>query len=150
MSRFLFLSSVMLSLFFLTITACGVKAPPSLPRQEFPLKVEDLQSEWRNRNLYLSGFISGLKESEGVLDLIKGCRLFYAGYSFKAQPCDGCPIDYHGFHDFGHEVISLNGLALEVPKKLIGEVSFFKVHLKGPKGTLGSASNIVKVETEQD
>jgi hypothetical protein len=150
LSRFLLLFSVTLSLFFLTITACGVKAPPSFPRQEFPLKVEGLQSEFKNGDLHLSGNISGLKESEGALDLIKGCRLFYADYSFKAQPCVGCPIDYHGFHEFGHEVISLNGLALEVPKKMIGEVSFFKVHLKGPKGALGPPSNTVKVETEQD
>jgi hypothetical protein len=118
--------------------------------QEFPLKVEGLQSELRNGNLYLSGNINGLKESESALDLIKGCRLFYAVYSSKAQPCVGCPIDYYGFHEFGHEVISLNGLALEVPRKLIGEVSFFKVSLKGPKGALGPQSNTVKVETIQD
>ena len=150
MSRILFLLSAILSLFFLTISACGVKAPPYLPRQDFPLKVEDLWSEWRNGNLYLSGHISGLKESEGALDLIKGCILYYAGYSFKAQPCVGCPIDYQGFHEFGHEVIFLNGLALEVPKKFIGEVSFFKVYLKGPKGAIGPPSNTTKVETEKD
>ena len=120
MSRFLSSFSVILSLFFLTITACGVKAPPSFPMQEFPLKVEGLQSELRNGNLYLSGNINGLKESESALDLIKGCRLFYAVYSSKAQPCVGCPIDYYGFHEFGHEVISLNGLALEVPVETLG------------------------------
>ena len=150
MSRSLFFLSVVMFLFFLTMSSCGVKAPPSLPRQEFSLKVEDLQSEWRDGDLYLSGYINGFEESEGVSDLIKGCRLYYAGYSSKAQPCERCPIDYHGFHEFGREVISRNRLSLKVPEKSIGQVSFFKVHLKGPKGVMGLPSNTVKIETAQE
>ena len=141
---------VTLSLFFYSLLACGVKAPPSLPTHEFLFKVDVLRSEWKDGDLYLSGSINDMKGSDDKLDLVKGCKLYYATYSSKAQPCTGCPIDFHGFYEFWREVISSEGLTLNVPKKAIGQVSFFKVHLIGPKGAVGPSSNTVRIDTEQD
>jgi hypothetical protein len=149
-SKFPFVFHMTISLFFLSISACGIKAPPALPTQEFTLKIQDLRSEWRQGDLYMVGLVNGSEGSANNIDLIKGCRLYYANYSRNAQPCSGCPIDYHGFYEFGRDVISSKQFSAEVPKKLMGQISFFKVHLIGSNGAIGPSSNAVRVNAEED
>ncbi len=126
-------------------TSCGKKTPPFLPKKEFSAKVANLRGEWVKGNILLKGDISGLKKPKRALGQIKGARVYYGQYPLKTPPCDGCPIEYHGDHEFGAEVITEEGFFCKVPVEKKGQIIFLKVHLFGPEGAMGPPSNRVKV-----
>ena len=130
----------------LVALACGKKAPPTLPKMEFPVRVVDLSGEWEEGNLYLKGDINTLKKPGGKgVNMVKGCRVYYGQYTLENPPCAGCPIEYNGYHEFGPEVIKEGDFSCVVPGKTEGHVYFLKVSLIGPDGAAGPSSNTIRV-----
>ena len=132
----------------LAIGACGKKRPPFLPQKKFSVKVADLKGEWAEGYFTLKGHIIGLKGPKKADDLIKGSRVYYGEYPLHDPPCDTCPIEYHGYHEFGPEVITEEGFFCRVPGKVRGRLYYFKVHLIGSEGAVGPSSNRVRVTVE--
>ncbi|MDY7034958.1 MAG: hypothetical protein SV375_02175 [Thermodesulfobacteriota bacterium] len=136
---------------FLMSMGCGKKDPPFLPKKEFPLEVVDLKADWVNSYIFLKGKIrgpDGFIGPEKAVGLIKGSRVYYAKYPLKDPPCAGCPIEYHGHHGFGPEVIAKEGFFCRVPGKMRGQIYFFKVHLIGQDETVGPPSLKIRVEVK--
>ena len=127
---------------------CGKKTPPFLPKKEFPFKIGELKGEWINGDLFLKGGIRGPLEPKTAVGRVTGGRIYYARYSIENPPCEGCPIPYQGYREFGPDSITTEGLFLKVPLKLKKEIGFFKIHLFGPEGVLGPPSNRVRMATE--
>lgn len=134
---------------FSILVSCGVKSPPLWHVNDFPVRVSNLNSEWQGEDLYLTGNISGLDRPEEALDLIKGCRLYHALYKADVVPCEGCPIDYSGFHMYGGDVLSSNNFSIKIPKSLQGEISYYRVNLIGPGGSIGPSSDTIKVKIQK-
>jgi len=136
---------------FLVSMGCGKKDPPFLPQKEFPLEVVDLKADWINSYIFLNGKIKGpdgLIGTKKAKDLIKGSRVYYAQYTLKDPPCAGCPVEYHGHHGFGPEVITEEGFFCKVPGKRRGQIYFFRVHLIGQGETVGPPSDKIRVVVE--
>ena len=128
----------------LALTMCGKKGPPVLPQEDFPYKIVSLTGGWDGGWILLRGKIDGLGGSEKAKDIM-GCRVYYGQYPLENPPCDSCPIKYHGYHEFGSEVITEGGFLCRVPENGDGQIYFYKVHLIGPEGVLGPSSNRTKV-----
>jgi hypothetical protein len=129
--------------------ACGKKSPPSLPQPEkaFEYRVFDLKGKWLKGNILLQGDVEGLGSPEDLEDII-GARVLYAEYPLDDAPCETCPVDFHGYHEFGTEAVTEEEFHCRVPAKKRGHVYFLEVHLIGPEGVLGPPSNRVMVEGE--
>jgi predicted small lipoprotein YifL len=125
----------------LAILVCGKKGPPSLPKKEASARVTDLKAEREKEDILLRGMISGPKELEGA-------RVYYAQYRHEESPCEGCPIEYQGYHGFGAEVVTEEGFLCRVPVKVQGHVYFFRVNLVGADGAIGPPSDTIKVVVE--
>ena len=133
----------------LSFWACGKKAPPVLSNKEFSSKVVNLRGERTREGLILKGSIRNLNEANSEVSPIKGCRLYYGQYSHKNPPCDGCPIQYIDYLEFGPEVVKEKDFLCVVPADIKGEICIFKVHLIGSGGTVGPPSNMVRVEVKE-
>lgn len=132
----------------LTAPTCGKKGPPFLPQKELSVKVADLTGEWVEEYILLKGNINGLKETEKAMDLVKGCRVYYGEYTLDNPPCEGCPIEYHGYHGFGPEVVTEERFLCRVPGKIQKRIYYFKIHLIGSGGVIGPPSNRIRVAVE--
>lgn len=132
---------------FMLSGACGKKAPPTLPRPDRPFecRVFELRAEWQKGHILLQGEIEGLQSPE-ELEAIIGARVHYAEYPLDDAPCETCPVDYHGYHEYGSEVVAAEGFNCRVPAKMRGNVYFLEVRLIGPEGVLGPPSNRVMVK----
>ena len=120
---------------------CGKKGDPFLPEKEFPARVTDLEGEQQKEFIILRGKISGPEEVEGA-------RVYYAQYPLEKSPCEGCPINFQDYQEFGVQVVTGEGFLSRVPVKGQGEVYFFRVILMGPSGAVGPPSETVKVVVE--
>ena len=130
----------------LAMPSCGKKGPPFIPQKEFPVSVTDLRAERDNGYILLKG---NIKSPEGFKkDLVKGCNVFYGKYPLEKPPCESCPIEYQGLHEFGKEVVTGDGFFCRVPAKMKGQIYFFKVHLIGPEKAVGPTSNRVRIVVE--
>jgi len=137
--------------FFLFLTvlfmvpSCGKKAPPFL-RQREPLsaRVVDLEGKWVGDDIVLRGIM----REEGAnpeRKTITGLRVYYAEYPLASPPCEGCPLEFEGYRDFGREVLTDGGVEFTVKGKNKERIYYFKAHLMGDKGLVGPPSNIAKV-----
>lgn len=125
--------------------SCGKKAPPFLPEKTFNVRVSDLRGKCEGDSILLKAKISALNGAEMNAIQVKGARVYYAGYPLKNQPCEGCPLQYSAYREFGEEVADGRDFSCRVPIYSRGKVYFFKVRLIGPEGTLGPPSSTVKV-----
>jgi predicted small lipoprotein YifL len=129
----------------LAVSSCGKKAPPFLPEKGFDAKVSSLKAESREGRIALEGKIAAPpRDAENL----RGSRVYFAQYLPDDAPCDGCPIDYQGYHSFGPEVIKDGKFLCTIEAIDPGQVYFFRVNLVGPKEVLGPSSNEVKVAVE--
>jgi predicted small lipoprotein YifL len=142
------LSVFVLLILVIAVGACGKKAPPFLPKAIFLSKVVDLKGQWVEGNLKLTGTIDTPKPKNDIHSEIKGCKVYYAEFPVESPPCNGCPIQYAGLHEFGPEVITSEGFACSIPIKGKDRILFFKVHLIGLDGVPGPASDPVRVDME--
>ena len=145
MNRVLLIIPFLFLVILFAVTSCGKKTPPFLPKKEFSAKVANLSGDWVEGNILLKGDISGLKKQKRSPKQIKGSRVYYGQYPLETPPCDSCPIEYHGYHGFGSEVITDEGFSCKVPVEKKGQIHFLKVHLIGPEGAMGPPSNRVKI-----
>jgi predicted small lipoprotein YifL len=144
-----FMSAFILLSLFLNVLACGRKGPPFLPRKEFPVRVTDLEGDWVRGDYFLKGDITDLTGQKTAVDMITGCRVYYGRYPLGNPPCDGCPITYQGYYEFGREVITEEGFFCKAPGIIQGQINFFKVHLIGPDGSVGPSSDSVQVVVKE-
>ncbi len=145
-------SFFIIAVFFISMLSCGKKAPPVLPKKkEFKAHVKNLEGHWENKELYLTGEISGLKTTGNIAEEIKGCRLYYAQFSVDSPPCVGCPIKYNGYQEYGSEVISSGFFRCHIPLYVNETIFVYKVCLIGKDGVVGpcSESLLVKVINNQ-
>ena len=127
-------------------TACGKKAPPSAPQNTFNVSVANLRGEWIGENLFLIGELRGVPKGKKAKSLIQGGRVYYGKYPMDNPPCDDCPISYQGYDDYGPEVIIDNGFSCRMTEEFKkGQITFYKVHLIGPNGSIGPPSDRVRV-----
>jgi len=124
---------------------CGKKGPPFLPGKSFDVQVSALKAQWDGSYFLLSGRIS---DTEKAKETVSGCRVYFGRYPLENPPCETCPVEFHGYHGFGPEVIQEDGFFCRVPGKMKGEVYFFKVNLISTEGTLGPASNQVRIQVK--
>lgn len=127
---------------------CGKKGPPFLKEEEFQAGVRDLKGEWVSGDFFLKGTVYGPGGPIEALDLVKGCRIYYVRYPIQNPPCEGCPIDFQSYYEFGPEVIGGAGFRSRVPGEMKGRINFFEVRLLGPGGAIGPPSNRVRVPVE--
>jgi hypothetical protein len=120
---------------------CGKKADPRVPREGFTARVENLNGGWEGPFIVLRGDLAGAADPEGAVRRLQGFRVYYGAYDPAEPPCEGCPVRYHGYHEFGPDAAtSAPGLAFRIPGKRKDALYFFKVHVIGPEGGLGPAS----------
>jgi hypothetical protein len=127
---------------------CGRKEPPFLHQKEFPLRVSNLAGAWVSTAFYLKGTIGPPEEVKNGQEPVEGCRVYYRRYPRQNPPCEGCPIEFPSYYEFGPEVIIGDGFLCRVPGVMRGRINYFQVHLIGPDGVLGPPSNRVKVVVE--
>ncbi|MBN1850421.1 MAG: hypothetical protein JW932_17765 [Deltaproteobacteria bacterium] len=142
---FIFLISIML---VIAGWACGRKAPPFIPEAVFSAKVVGLEGQWVEGKIVLTGTIDLSETQEDIHGEIKGCRVYLAEFPVENSPCKGCPIQYSHFHECGANVIGSNGFVCDMPIDDRDRILFLKVHLIGPNGILGPASEQIRVEVE--
>jgi hypothetical protein len=137
---------LVLSLFLmgllLAAPGCGKKGPPFLPEKEFDLRVLDLKADWTDGYFVLKGRFSDPDKAE---ESVLGCRVHYGEYPLERPPCETCPVEFHGYHGFGPEVVSDGGFLCRVSGKKRAQVYFFKVQLIGPEGSLGPFSDQIRI-----
>jgi len=131
---------------FLTLPACGKKAPPFLPQKTFGAKVVSLRAEYQNNILFLKGQVQGLNGIETPETQVSGCRVYYVQYPLEKKPCSGCPIEFRDHQQFGPEVIDKEGFVCQMPDIKTGQIYYFKVLLIGPDGYLGPVSERISIE----
>lgn len=124
--------------------ACGKKAPPRLVEKELTVAVTNLGAVWEKNDLYLKGDIISRDREERV----EGGRIYYARYRPAEAPCEGCPVDFHGFYEFGPDVVRGKKFSSIIPGRLDAGVYYFKVSLLGRGGAVGPPSKVVKVVVE--
>ena len=139
------LTYLLLVLMLLIPASCGKKTNPTLPQKSTNAKVVDLKGAWQGGYVELKGSVSG---SSGPDSAATGARVHYAVYPESDPPCDGCPIEFQGFHTYGSEVIREGRFFCKVPGALKGNIYYFEVQLTGDKGSLGPLSNRVRVLVE--
>jgi predicted small lipoprotein YifL len=133
---------LVLVLMVLIPSSCGRKGAPFLPQESTNARVINLRGAWQEGYIDLKGSILGASDAESTLT---GARVNYAIYPVDEAPCDGCPIDYKGFHTFGPEAVQQGQFFCRIPEVVKGNIYYFEVELAGPKGGLGPASDQVKV-----
>ena len=130
---------------FLALLACGIKRPPFLPERSMPFKVKQMTGEWRDGVVYLKGHVAPRNDDDGnALDAL-GCTVYYARYDLENPPCEGCPTEYGILEEIKADVITEDRFHCQFPRIKTKGIHFFKVRLHGPKGTLGSSSNGVRI-----
>jgi len=139
------LACLVLVFMLLIPASCGRKAKPSLPQKSTNARVVDLKGEWQGEYVELKGSVS---DSSGLGPAVTGARVHYAVYPVTDPPCDGCPIEFQGFHTYGTEVIREDRFLCKIPGALRGNIYYFEVQLAGEKGVLGPSSNRAKVVVE--
>ena len=130
---------------FLALLGCGKKGPPFMPKEDVPLKVNNLTGEWKNGVVFLKGNVVPHEGSGKKTTDVLGCRVYGAHYDLKDPPCEGCPVEYRFIREIKADVISGNEFYCQVPDIMRAGVHFFKVCLLGRKGTIGPPSNAVRV-----
>jgi len=141
-----FLAVGILAACLLAAGGCGKKGDPTLPQKGFSAAVRALAGDWDGNFIVLHGAVEGLSSPAEARERVQGCRVYYGAYDPAEPPCEDCPVRYHGYHEFGVEVITADGFSCKVPGKVRDTLYFFKVHLIGPDGELGPPSNRTKVE----
>ena len=136
---------LLLAFMLLIPASCGVKTKPSLPQKSTNARVVDLKGAWQGGYVELKGSVSGSSVPDPE---VTGARVHYAVYPVADPPCDGCPIEFQGFHTYGTEVIREDRFFCKIPGALKGNLYYFEVQLTGNKGSLGPPSNRVKVVVE--
>ncbi len=119
---------------------CGKKSAPNIPQEGFSAGIRNLSGTWQG------AFIRLQAELEGSGDGVQGARVYYGAYDPAEPPCEGCPVRYHGYHEFGVEALEKGGFSCSIPGKRRDALYYFKVHLIGPEGGLGPASDRVRVD----
>ncbi|RPJ22402.1 MAG: hypothetical protein EHM26_01575 [Desulfobacteraceae bacterium] len=136
---------LLLAFMLLIPASCGRKARPSLPQKTTSARVLDLKGAWQGEYVELKGSVS---DSSGLDQAVTGARVHYAIYPVADPPCDGCPIEFQGFHTYGTEVIREERFFCKIPGALKGNIYYFEVQLTGDKGSPGPPSNRAKVIVE--
>jgi hypothetical protein len=140
------LSILALFLGILTLgSGCGKKADPFIPEKSFAPRVEALGGQWEGESIILKGKIIYPEGREGPEDTIQGLRLFYASFPINESPCPGCPVQYEGMWNFGPEIIVGDSFVCRVNPDEMDRLYVIKVHLIGPEGILGPASDRLRV-----
>ena len=132
------------------MASCGKKGPPFMTQKEFSQRVVDLRGEWTEGYILLEGKIAGppgTAERQGDREGMKGARVYYREFLSTDAPCEGCPMDYQGYHGFGPEVAAGEGFLCRVPGKGRGRTYFFQVQLMGPNGAMGPSSDRIRVDS---
>jgi len=129
-------------LLLLSPASCGRKGDPFLPQTSTNARVVDLKGVWQGGYIELKG---GIADPDSR---VNGSRVHYAIYPVAEPPCDGCPIEFQGFHTYGSESVQEGRFFCKIPGAVKGNVYYFEVQLAGEKGVLGPHSNRVKVVVE--
>ena len=134
-----------LVLMLLISPSCGRKGAPFLPQKSTNARVVDLKGTWQGGYIELKGVIVDSADPDSE---VTGSRVHYAIYPVAEPPCDGCPIEFQGFHTYGTEVVREGRFFCKIPGALRGNIYYFEVRLEGEKGVLGPPSNRAKVVVE--
>lgn len=133
---------------FPLIPSCGKKAPPFLPaREPLSARVVALEGKWVGDDIQLRGGLAGPGENTKNSG-ITGIRVYYAEYPLISSPCEGCPLVFDAYEDFGDEVLTHRGFTCKVRGRRKDRVHYFRVHFLGDRGVMGPPSNVVKVVSE--
>jgi len=138
-SRLLLLSFMALLIFS---AGCGKKAPPFLPEQKIPAKVDQLSGQYEDGRIRLSGQISG--DDKGVK--ATGCRIYHAWYPADDPPCEGCPIEMIPFTEPGETQIADHRFACDIPSGNREGIWYLQVFLVDDKGAEGPPSERIRLE----
>jgi hypothetical protein len=139
------LACLTIVLMLLISPSCGRKANPFLPHKSTNARVVDLKGAWQDGYVELKGVIVDSADPE--LE-VTGSRVHYAIYPAAEPPCDGCPIEFQGFHTYGTESVREGRFFCKIPGAVKGNIYYFEVQLAGEKDVLGPLSNRAKVVVE--
>lgn len=137
-------------LVFLTAGGCGKKGDPFVRGTGFSAEVQELGGAWDGLFIVLWGELNGVSHGRDTgADMSQGARVYYGAYDPAQPPCETCPVRYQGYHEFGVEVFEGGGFTCRIPGKRRDALYFFKVHLIGPEGGLGPASQRVRIDRSE-
>ena len=139
------LACLVLVFMLLIPASCGRKMNPSLPQKSTSARVVDLKGAWQGGYIELKGGVADPAETDST---VSGARVHYAIYPVSDPPCDGCPIEFQGYHTYGSEVVREGRFFCKIPGAVKANIYYFEVQLAGEKGVLGPPSNRVKVVIE--
>ena len=139
------LACLVLVLMVLILSSCGVKGDPFLAQKSTNIRVVDLKGAWQGGYIELKG---GIVDSADPDSEVTGARVHCAIYPVTEPPCDGCPIEFQGFHTYGTEAVQEGRFFCKIPGAVKGNIYYFEVQLAGEKGVLGPPSNRAKVMVE--
>ncbi len=125
---------------------CGKKGDPSVPQKGFSAEVNGLSGAWDGGFIVLWGDIAGVSDGKEAVKRIQGCRVYYGAYDPAEPPCEGCPVRYEGYQEFGVETVTEEGFYCQIPGKRKDALYYFKVHFIGPEGALGPGSERVRID----
>jgi len=145
MKNALFSSLVVAGAILFLACGCGKKGDPFIAQKEFNATVEDLRGAWEGEYIVLRGSVEGIPDLSRAADFTSGARVYYGAYDPAEPPCEGCPVRYHGYHEYGVDVLTENGFICRVPGKIKDGLYFFKVHLMSPDGDPGPPSDRIRV-----
>jgi hypothetical protein len=129
-------------------SGCGKKADPFIPAKSFTPWVGALSGRWNGESIVLKGKVNYPKGKETTEVTIQGLRVYYASYPVNEPPCPGCPIQYAGIWNFGSEIIVGDTFDCMVKPGKKDRLYVIKVHLMGLEGSLGPASDTLRIMAE--
>ena len=136
---------IVLIVLFPALLSCGKKGPPFLREKGVPLAVSELQAEWKNGGVALTGHVASPQGQKKDTSHIIGCRIYHAWYAPGQSPCESCPIDFPVHQDIREKVITKAGFSCLVPLQRKKGSYFFEVRLIGPNRAIGPPSNRAKL-----
>lgn len=130
---------------FLSLAACGKKAPPFLTERSMALRVDRLSAAIEDVTFVLKGKVVSPGDQKEKLSDVVGCRVYYAWYDPKDPLCDGCPVEYQGFEEIKGAVFAEGRFHCRLSRQKRRGTWFFEVRLIGPKDTVGPPSSRAKL-----
>jgi hypothetical protein len=135
-------------LMLVTGLSCGLKSPPRPAKTEEPPRVDELKGDWRDREVVLTGRLSGAEMRDKGVSQRWTARIYHAWFGPGRNPCEGCPIRYTGYVEAVPEKAADGEFVCRVPVERDAGTHFFEVRLAGPKDSLGPRSNQVKMTVQ--
>jgi hypothetical protein len=135
-------------LLFLSVLCqgCGKKAPPFVPGNAVPPRVEGLKAREQGDQVLLTGTLvpggnRAMAKSAGLK-----VRVYSLRYSVEDAPCEGCPLPFEKYDEVKLDAVEGGRFQCTLPLEKKTGIHFFMVRLVDRNGNVGPASDTAKLK----